>query len=92
SVSYAVYLHQQELKRPKRSRRIMRVASTKLQLTNELILLEQRQWLLEGPSYQPSSAFTRERQYRDALQRNMQQHIQRMQQMKRQHMEATFRQ
>lgn len=103
NISYALYLHRQELERPKRCRRLMRVASTKLQLTNELIWLHaRRQWLEqdeeqeqleeEAPSYQQQcNALNRERQYRDILERNMQQQLQKQQQKKRQHLEATLK-
>lgn len=103
NISYALYLHRQELERPKRCRRLMRVASTKLQLTNELIWLHaRRQWLeqdeereqleKEAPSYQQQcNALNRERQYRDILERNMQQQLQKQQQKKRQHLEATLK-
>lgn len=99
TISYALYLHRQELERPKRCRRLMRVASTKLQLTNELIWQHaRRQWqrelmgeLEEAHSYQQQcNASNRERQYRDILERNMQQHLQKQQQKKRQHLEATL--
>lgn len=107
NISYALYLHRQELERPKRCRRLMRVASTKLQLTNELIWLHaRRQWLQEeeweqgqleqeeeAPRYQQQcNALNRERQYRDILERNMQQQLQKQQQKKRQHLEATLKQ
>ncbi|XP_034483334.1 uncharacterized protein LOC117788623 [Drosophila innubila] len=90
SVSYALYMHRQELQRPKRCRRLMRVASTKLQLTNELISLQQRQWELEAPSYQQRAALNRERQYRDLLKHNMQQQLLKQQHKQRQHLQATL--
>ncbi|EDV95590.1 GH15791 [Drosophila grimshawi] len=83
SVSYALYLHREELGRPQRSRRLMRVACTKLQLTNELIWRERRQWELEAPSYQQRSALNRERQYRDILTRNMQRQLEKQQQQRK---------
>ncbi|KAM8710251.1 hypothetical protein ACLKA7_016964 [Drosophila subpalustris] len=97
-VSYALFLHRQELRRPKRCRRLMRVASTKLQLTNELIWLQQRrQWQLEmevemeALSYQQQRcALNRERQYRDLLMHNMQQHLLKQQRKQRQHLQATL--
>ncbi|XP_002024793.2 uncharacterized protein LOC6599661 [Drosophila persimilis] len=77
TVSYALYLHRQELGRPKR--RLMRIAGTKLQLTNELILLQQRrQWAADSPAelvYQQRSALNRESMYRDRLWRNMQRQL-----------------
>ncbi|ALC43055.1 CG13712 [Drosophila busckii] len=77
SLSYALYLHRQELRRALRYRRLMRVASTKLQLTNELIEQARRQWLFEVPSDQQEQAMQRERQYRDALKQNMQRELER---------------
>ncbi|KAH8316889.1 hypothetical protein KR067_010117, partial [Drosophila pandora] len=93
SVSYALYLHRRELGRPKR--RLMRIASTKLQLTNELIQLQQRrQWesafdpnFDAEASIQQSSALNREREYRDRLKRSMQRQLEKQQQRQRQHLE-----
>ncbi|KAH8302746.1 hypothetical protein KR044_010376, partial [Drosophila immigrans] len=90
SVSYALFLHRQELQRPKRCRRLMRVASTKLKLTDELIRLQRCQWELEAPSHQQLSALQRERQYRDILKRNMQQQLLKQQHRQRQRLEATL--
>ncbi|XP_017071002.1 uncharacterized protein LOC108107798 [Drosophila eugracilis] len=89
SVSYALYLHLRELGRPKR--KLMRIASTKLQLTNELIQLQQlRQWetafdLEFDPeaSFQQRSFLDRNREYRDRLRSNMQRQLEKQQKRKR---------
>uniref|UniRef100_A0A6P4E299 Uncharacterized protein LOC108039513 n=1 Tax=Drosophila rhopaloa TaxID=1041015 RepID=A0A6P4E299_DRORH len=93
SVSYALYLHRRELGRPKR--RMMRICSTKLQLTNELIQLQQRrQWEtafdLEfdaEASSQQMSALDREREYRDRLQTNMQRQLEKQHKRKRKYLQ-----
>ncbi|KAH8379115.1 hypothetical protein KR009_003132, partial [Drosophila setifemur] len=93
SVSYALYLHRRELGRPKR--KLMRIATTKLQLTNELILLQQRrQWesafdleFDSEASFQQSSALNREREYRDRLRYNMQRQLEKRQKRHRKHLE-----
>jgi len=93
SVSYALYLHRRELGRPRR--KMMRIASTKLQLTNELIQLQQRrQWEsafeLEfdaEASSQQMSALDREREYRDRLRTNMQRQLEKQQKRKRKYLE-----
>lgn len=93
SLSYALYLHLRELCRPKR--RLMRIASTKLQLTNELIQLQQRrQWEtafdLEfdaEASCQLNSALDRERLYRDRLRSNMQRQLAKQQQKKKKYLQ-----
>ncbi|EDW58259.2 uncharacterized protein [Drosophila virilis] len=82
SIGYALYMHRQELGRPRRCRRLMRIASTKLRLTNELIWLERCQWQLEEPDYQQWSALNREREYRDILEHNMQQQQLKQQQLR----------
>ncbi|KAH8286325.1 hypothetical protein KR054_007048, partial [Drosophila jambulina] len=92
-VSYALYLHLRELCRPKR--RLMRIASTKLHLTNELIQLQQRrQWEtvfdLEfdtEASNQQNSALDRERLYRDRLRSNMQKQLAKQQKSKRKYLQ-----
>ncbi|XP_030372375.1 uncharacterized protein LOC115622548 [Scaptodrosophila lebanonensis] len=83
TVSYALYLHRLELQRP--NRRLMCVANTKLQLTNELISQTHRQWMAGRMlcSYQERSALNRELQYRDILRRNMVSHLERQQQSRR---------
>ncbi|XP_034659720.1 uncharacterized protein LOC117895861 [Drosophila subobscura] len=86
TVSYALYLHRQELGRPKR--RLMRIAGTKLQLTNELILLQQRrQWEAgDSPaelSYQQRCALNRESIYRDRLWSNMKRQLEKQQHRRR---------
>ncbi|EDW17569.1 uncharacterized protein LOC6581358 [Drosophila mojavensis] len=91
SLGYALYLHCQELRRPKRCRRLMRVASTKLQLTNELIWQQRCQWQLAAPSYQERSALNRERQYRDILEQNMQRQQLKQQQQKQQRLQHATR-
>ncbi|XP_020816046.1 uncharacterized protein LOC110190082 [Drosophila serrata] len=93
SLSYALYLHLRELCRPKR--RLMRIASTKLQLTNELIQLQQRrQWEtafdLEydtEASCQLNRVLDRERLYRDRLRSNMQKQLARQQKNKRKYLQ-----
>ncbi|SPP77564.1 uncharacterized protein LOC117579067 [Drosophila guanche] len=82
TVSYALYLHRQELERPKR--RLMRIAGTKLHLTNELILQQQRrQWEAGvGPAelnYQQRCALNRESIYRDRLWSNMKRQLEKQQ-------------
>ncbi|TDG53324.1 hypothetical protein AWZ03_000139 [Drosophila navojoa] len=91
TLGYALYLHCQELRRPKRCRRLMRVASTKLQLTDELIWQQRCQWQLAAPSYQERSALNRERQYRDILEHNMQRQQQKQQQQKQQRLQHATR-
>ncbi|XP_043647848.1 uncharacterized protein LOC122616456 [Drosophila teissieri] len=98
SVSYALYLHRRELGRPKR--KMMRIASTKLQLTNELIQLQQRrQWEtafdLEfdaEASSQQMSALDREREYRDRLRTNMQRQLEKQQKRKRKYLQEIGKQ
>ncbi|KAH8365936.1 hypothetical protein KR093_007546 [Drosophila rubida] len=91
SVTYALYLHRLELRRPKRCRRLMRVASTKLKLTDELIRTQQWQWRLQAPSEQQMNAVLREREYRDNLKRNMLKQLQKQQRKQRQRLEATLK-
>ncbi|XP_017053200.1 uncharacterized protein LOC108096257 [Drosophila ficusphila] len=93
SVSYALYLYLRELGRPKP--RQVRIASTKLHLTNELIQLQQRrQWEsafdLEfdaESSSQQMSALDREREYRDMLRCLMQGQLEKQEKRKRQYLQ-----
>ncbi|XP_016931446.3 uncharacterized protein [Drosophila suzukii] len=93
SVSYALYLHRRELGRPRR--KMMRIASTKLQLTNELIQLQQRrQWETAfdpefdaEASSQQMSALDREREYIDRLRTNMQRQLEKQQKRKRKYLQ-----
>lgn len=93
AVSYALYMHRLELQRPKRCFRVMRIATTKLLLTNELIWMHANHWKEENvaPSYEDCDALNRERDYRDRLENNMRQHMQKVQQRKRQYLEANRR-
>ncbi|XP_062135149.1 uncharacterized protein LOC133844889 [Drosophila sulfurigaster albostrigata] len=90
TLSYALFLHRQELQRPKRFRRLMAIANTKLKLTDELIRLQRCQWKWQAPSEQQLNALQREREYRDILKHNMQQHQLKQQRKRRQCLEAKF--